>query len=60
MIYIVSFIDYLAGRNMGIYWPGLPPMYQKKNNENKKTMIDYMNIMKEELFRKSVRHKIGF
>jgi hypothetical protein len=24
-----------------------PPIYQKKNDENKKTKITYMNIMKE-------------
>ena len=57
---VSSFVDYLVGRNMGLYWPTLPPTYQKKNDENKKTRIDYMNIMKEELFRKSVRQKIGF
>jgi hypothetical protein len=55
----VSFVDYLVGRNMGIYWPSMPPTYQEKNDENKKR-IDYMNLMKEELFRKSVRQKIGF
>jgi hypothetical protein len=26
----VSFVDYLAGRNSGYYWPSLPPTYQKK------------------------------
>jgi hypothetical protein len=57
---VLYFIDYLVGRNMGIYWPALPKTYQKKNDENKKTKIDYMNLMKEELFRKSVRQKIGF
>jgi hypothetical protein len=55
----VSFVDYLAGRQIGYYWPSLPPTYKKKNDENKKMRIDYMNIMKEELFRKSVRQKIG-
>jgi hypothetical protein len=28
----VSFVDYLAGRKLGIYWPVLPPTHQKKNN----------------------------
>ncbi|HJT48247.1 MAG TPA: hypothetical protein VJ729_08675 [Nitrososphaeraceae archaeon] len=46
---------------MGIYWPSLPPTYLKKNDDNKKkTRIDYMNIIKEELIRKSARQKIGF
>jgi hypothetical protein len=26
----VSFVDYLAGRKSGYYWPSLPPTYQKK------------------------------
>jgi hypothetical protein len=56
----VSFVDYLAGRNMGIYWPALPPTYQRKSNEaNKRTMADYMNMMKEELFRQTIRQKMG-
>jgi hypothetical protein len=45
-------VDYLAGRQIGYYWPSLPPTYLKKNDENKKMRIDYMNIMKEELFQK--------
>jgi hypothetical protein len=55
----VSFVDYLVGRNMGLYWPALPPDISKKNDENKKR-IDYMNLMREELFRKCIRQKIGF
>jgi hypothetical protein len=42
----VSFVDYLVGRNMGLYWPMLPPTYQKKNDVKR---IDYGNIMKEEV-----------
>jgi hypothetical protein len=37
----------------------LPPDISKKNDENKKR-IDYMNLMREELFRKCIRQKIGF
>ncbi|HYZ50037.1 MAG TPA: hypothetical protein VE593_04055 [Nitrososphaeraceae archaeon] len=56
----VSFIDYLVGRKMGIYWPSLPPTYQKKSNEtNKRTIADYMGMMKEEFFRQSIRQRIG-
>jgi hypothetical protein len=43
----VSFVDHLAGRRLGIYWPVLAPTYKKKNNETNK--LDYMNIIKEEL-----------
>jgi hypothetical protein len=57
---LVSFVDYLAARKSGIYWPVHPPTYQKKNNEtNDKKRIDYTNLMTEELFRKCIRQKIG-
>jgi hypothetical protein len=52
----VSFVDYLAGRKLGLYWPSLPPTYQRKNNDKK---IDYTNIMKEELLRQCIRQKMG-
>jgi hypothetical protein len=56
----VSFVDYLAGRKSGIYWPVLPPTYQKKNNEtNNKKSADYMNIMSEEVWRELIRRKVG-
>jgi hypothetical protein len=58
---LVSFIDYLAGRRTGIYWPVLPPTYQKKNNEtnNNRNKVDYLNIMSEEAWRQYIRQKIG-
>jgi hypothetical protein len=58
---LVSFVDYLAGRKSGFYWPVFPPTYQKKNNEtnNKKKMSDYMDMMKEEVWRQCIREKIG-
>jgi hypothetical protein len=52
----VSFEDYLVGRNMGLYWPSLPPLYQKKNDVK---TIDYGNIMKEELLRQCIRKGMG-
>ena len=56
----VSFVDYLDGRKSGLYWPSLPPTYQKKNNEaNNKKSTDYMSIMSEEVFRQSIRQKMG-
>jgi hypothetical protein len=53
----VSFVDYLAGRKSGIYWPILPPTYQKKNNETNK--VDYLDIMSEEVLRQCIRQKMG-
>jgi hypothetical protein len=56
----VSFVDYLAGRKSGFYWPVLPPTYQKKNNEtNNKKSTDYMSIMSEEVWRELIRQKVG-
>jgi hypothetical protein len=52
----VSFVDYLAGRKSGIYWPVLPLTYQKKNDVKR---IDYGNIMKEEFWRQCIRQKMG-
>jgi hypothetical protein len=54
----VSFVDYLAGRKSGIYWPGLPPTYQKKYNETN-NKVDYLNIMSEEVLRQCIRQKMG-
>ena len=56
----VSFVDYLAGRKSGYYWPALPPTYQRKNDDtNKKKMVDYMDIMSEEVWREYIRQKMG-
>ncbi len=54
----VSFVDYLAGRKSGSYWPVLPPIYQKQNNETNNKKINYMNIMSEELWRQCIRQKM--
>jgi hypothetical protein len=51
----VSFIDYVAGRKSGIYWPVLPPTYQKKSKKS----ADYMSIMSEEVLRELIRQKVG-
>jgi hypothetical protein len=55
----VSFVDYLAGRKSGLYWPVLPPTYEKKNNETNNKKINYMNIMSEEVWRQCIRQKMG-
>jgi hypothetical protein len=55
----VSFVDYLAGRNSGLYWPSMPPMYQKKNNDEGRKRIDYINVMREELLGNALDKKMG-
>ena len=54
---LVSFVDYLAGRRLGVYLPVFPPTYQKKNDNNKN--IDYTNIVKEEILIQYIRQKVG-
>jgi hypothetical protein len=57
---LVSFVDYLAGRKSGLYWPVLPPTYQRKNDDtNNKKSTDYMSIMSEEVWRQLIRQKVG-
>jgi hypothetical protein len=51
----VSFVDYLAGRKLGIYWPVLPATYQKNNKKS----TDYMSIMSEEVWRELIKQKVG-
>jgi hypothetical protein len=55
---LVSFVDYLADRKSGFYWPSLPPTYQKKNDDISRK-IDYMNIVKEEFMRQCIRKGLG-
>ena len=52
----VSFVDYLAGRKLGLYLPGLPPTYQRKNESKK---MDSFGTMKDELLRECVRKGVG-
>jgi hypothetical protein len=57
---LVSFVDYLAGRRLGVYLPVFPPTYQKKSNDtNNKKSTDYMSIMSEEVWRELIRQKMG-
>jgi hypothetical protein len=56
----VSFVDYLAGRKSGIYWPIVPPTYQKKYNDTNDKKIDSFTVMKDEILRQCVRKGAGF
>jgi hypothetical protein len=42
---LVSFVDYLVGRQAGYYLPSIPPIYVTKPEQVKP---DYQNIIKEE------------
>jgi hypothetical protein len=54
----VSFIDYLAGRKAGYYFPALPPTYQRKNDYTKNNTSAF-SVMKEELLKQCIRKGVG-
>jgi hypothetical protein len=56
----VSFVDYLAGRKIGYYWPSMPPTYQKKYNDTNDKKIDSFTVMNDEILRQCVRKGAGF
>jgi len=48
---IVSFIDYIAGRQSGIHFPNLIPNYLIKENQAATPKTRLLNVMNDELFR---------
>jgi hypothetical protein len=56
----IKYKDYLADRKSGIYWPVLPPTYQKKYNDTNDKKIDSFTVMKDEILRQCVRKGAGF
>jgi hypothetical protein len=61
---IVSFVDYIAGRQDGVYPNGLPPTYVKKNSVAGIPKARPMDIMQKELLKalawKSVNNKNSY
>jgi hypothetical protein len=51
---LVSFVDYLVGRQAGYYLPVFPPTYEAKPDQSR---VDYQRIMKEETLRGMIRKK---
>ena len=51
---VVSFLDYLVGRKIGLYWPSYVPTYQRKNTDISK---GYTSIIKDELLRQSIERE---
>ena len=52
---LVSFVDYLVGRQSGYLPLGFPPTYENKSEDGK---IDYQKIIKEETLRGMVRKNL--
>lgn len=59
---IVSFIDYLAGRRQGYYFPNPIPAYLTKQVSQSQTTAGPRptEILKDELFRTALRKIFGF
>jgi hypothetical protein len=53
--FLVSFVDYLVGRQAGYYLPSFPPTYETKPGHNS---IDYQKIIKEEILRGMARKNL--
>jgi hypothetical protein len=52
---VVSFIDYIAGRRQGVYFPNPIPNYLLKQTQRIAPKTNPMDIMKDELFRSALR-----
>jgi hypothetical protein len=53
--FLVSFVDYLVGRQAGYYPLSFIPTYETKPEQRN---IDYRNIMKEEILKGMVRKNL--
>jgi len=53
--FLVSFMDYLVGRQAGYYLPSFPPTYEIKPEHNS---IDYKKIIKEETLRGMIQKNL--
>jgi hypothetical protein len=52
---LVSFVDYLVGRQAGYYLPSFPPTYETKTGQSN---IDYQKIIKEETLKGMIRKNL--
>jgi hypothetical protein len=57
---IVSFIDYLAGRRQGYYFPNPIPMYFASQESQTMKTNRPVDILKDELFRTALRRQLGY
>lgn len=56
---IVSFIDYIAGRRQGVYFPNPIPNYLIKQSQATTSTTRSADIMKDEIFRIVLRKRLG-
>jgi hypothetical protein len=55
---IVSFIDYVAGRRQGVYFPNPIPNYLMKQNQTAASTTRPADVMKDEIFRAVLRKRL--
>lgn len=56
---IVSFIDYIAGRRQGVYFPNPIPNYLLKQTQTVASTTRPVDVMKDEIFRTVLRKRLG-
>ena len=56
---IVSFIDYIAGRRNGVYFPNPIPSYLMKQSQSAASTTRPAEVMKDEIFRAVLRKRLG-
>ena len=56
---IISFIDYIAGRRQGVYFPNPIPNYLIKQSQATASNTRLADIMKDEIFRTVLRKRLG-
>jgi len=57
---IVSFIDYIAGRRQGVYFPNQIPNYLVRQTQTTAPKNRPLDVMKDELFRTALRKSFGY
>jgi hypothetical protein len=57
---IVSFIDYIAGRRQGVYFPNQIPNYLVRQTQTTAPKSRPLDAMKDELFRTALRKSFGY
>jgi len=57
---IVSFIDYIAGRRQGVYFPNPIPNYLIKQTHTAAPKTRPLDVMKDELFRTALRKSFRY
>jgi hypothetical protein len=53
--FLISFVDYLVGRQAGYYSPSVLPTYETKPEHNS---INYQKIIKDEILRGMIRKNL--